>query len=111
MGDVSNWILTLSSFITRDIHRVSLVILLLRSITWLFFTHILTHIIQNTFLVLRQILSNSFVLHDRQHCSGKLYVIYGDYPPGRDWGEPQQQFLCRYYIYIKAGSIHFWTAL
>ena len=49
---VSNWILILSSFITRDIRRVSLVVLLLRSTTWLFFTHILTHTIQNTFLIL-----------------------------------------------------------
>ena len=31
--DVSNWILIQSSFITRDIRRVSLVVLLLRSIT------------------------------------------------------------------------------
>ena len=35
--DVSNWILILSLFITRDIHRISLVVLLLRSTTWLFF--------------------------------------------------------------------------
>merc|ERR1712161_351 len=97
MGDVSNWILTLSSFITRDIRRVSLVVLLLRSATWLIFhTHSHTHKIQNAFLILWQILSNSFVLHDRQHCSGKLCVIY--YPPGRDWGDPQQQFLCRFCI-------------
>ena len=40
--DVSNWILIQSSFITRDIRRVSLVILLLRSITRLF-SHTLSH--------------------------------------------------------------------
>merc|ERR1712161_23724 len=67
MGDVSNWILTLSSFITRDIRRVSLVVLLLRSATWLIFhTHSHTHKIQNAFLILWQIFSNSFVLHDQQ---------------------------------------------
>merc|ERR1712238_339969 len=67
MGDVSNWILIWSSHITRDIRRVSLVVLLLRSITRLFYiTHTLTHTIQNAFLILWQIPSNSFVLHDRQ---------------------------------------------
>ena len=70
--DVSDRILIWSSLITRDIRRVSLVVLLLRSITRLFFTHILTHTIQNAFLILWQIFSNSFVLHDQQHCSGKL---------------------------------------
>ena len=35
--DVSNWFLVPSSFITRDICRVSLVVLLLHSTTWSFF--------------------------------------------------------------------------
>ena len=107
--DISDRILIWSSLITRDICRVSLVVLLLRSITRLFFTHTLTHIIQNAFLILWQILSNSFVLHDQQHCSGKLYVIY--YPPGRDWGDPQQQFLCQYCIVRGAVLVQFRTAL
>jgi len=41
--DVSNWILILSSFITRDIRRTSLMVLLLRSTTWLFFSNTLSH--------------------------------------------------------------------
>ena len=65
--DVSDRILILSSLITRDIRRVFLVVLLLRSTTRLFFiTHSHTHKIQNVFLILWQIFSNSFVLHDRQ---------------------------------------------
>merc|ERR1712085_222921 len=91
MGDVSDWILILSSLITRDIRRVSLVVLLLRSTTRLFFiTHSHTHKIQNAFLILWQILSNSFVLHDRQ----KLFrqALCDIYPTGRDWGDPNNNF-------------------
>ena len=42
-------------------------------------------------------------------CLGKLCVIY--YSPGRDWGDPRQQFLCWYTIYIKASSVQFRIAL
>ena len=65
--NLSDWILILSSFITRHIRRVSLVVLLLHSTTRLFFYHIHpTHTIQNEFLILWQIQSNLLVLHDRQ---------------------------------------------
>merc|ERR1712238_75347 len=113
--DVSNWILILSSFITRDICRVSLVVLLLRSTTWLFFhTHSHTHKIQNVFLILWQIVSNSFVLHDRQQLFRQALC---DILPVRKrlewqcWSPFQQQFLCRYCIVRGAGSVQFRTAL
>ena len=51
--DLSNWILILSSFITRDICRVSLVVLLLHSTTRSFFiTYTLTHTNSECFLIL-----------------------------------------------------------
>merc|ERR1712161_130274 len=110
MGDVSNWILTLSSFITRDIRRVSLVVLLLRSATWLIFhTHSHTHKIQNAFLILWQILSNSFVLHDRQHCSGKLL---SDITRQEETGvQPNNNFCAGIVSYVEAGLVQFRTAL
>merc|ERR1712194_871441 len=99
MGDVSDRILILSSLITRDIRRVSLVVLLLRSTTRLFFiTHSHTHKIQNAFLILWQIFSNSFVLHDRQKPFRQAPCDI--LPDRKRLGRPQQQFLCRYCIYI-----------
>jgi len=97
--DVSDRILILSSLITRDIRRVSLVVLLLRSTTRLFFiTHSHTHKIQNAFLILWQIFSNSFVLHDRQKPFRQAPCDI--LPDRKRLGRPQQQFLCRYCIYI-----------
>ena len=76
--DVSNWILTWSSFITRDIHRVSLVVLLLCSTAQSFhFSHTPSQTqFQNAFLILWQIQSNTLVLHNRQTHSMTRRVSY-----------------------------------
>merc|ERR1712238_638674 len=100
MGDVSNWILTLSSFITEisvEYLWWSYCCVLLPG--YFFHTHSHTLKILNAFLILWQIFSNSFVLHDRQ----KLFrqALCDIFPARKRLGRPPTTISVRVYYLHK----------